>query len=94
MSDIDAEVFVKAATKHGEDSEPDHEVGDLQDYFRAAFRLLTPEQKEAFLATAEVQDSLACACPEAVGDEQAPRRVYALVAADLEAGTKAVPGPG
>lgn len=29
MSEIDPDVLVKAATKHGEDSKPDHEVGDL-----------------------------------------------------------------
>jgi hypothetical protein len=30
---------------HGEDSEGDHEVGALQDLFRAAWDLMTEEQK-------------------------------------------------
>ena len=38
------EALIEAAKTHGEYSEPDHEVGDLQDYLRAAFSLLTPEQ--------------------------------------------------
>jgi len=40
-----AETYVDAAQQHGEGDDPDHEVGDLQDFFRAAFDLLTDRQK-------------------------------------------------
>ena len=39
------EILIEAAEQHGQDSEPDHEVGDLQTYLRAAWKVLTPEQK-------------------------------------------------
>jgi hypothetical protein len=57
----DVERYIAAATQHGEDSEPDHEVGDLQQYLRVAFRLMTPEQRDVFAADPEVQDLLAVA---------------------------------
>lgn len=38
-------VITKAAKQHGEDSDPDHEVGDLQESLRAAIDLLNPQQK-------------------------------------------------
>lgn len=37
------EVIAKAFA-HGEDSDPDHEIGDLQDVLKAALRLMTKEQ--------------------------------------------------
>jgi hypothetical protein len=37
LADVkDADTFTHAAFVHGEDSEGDHEIGDLQDLFRAA----------------------------------------------------------
>lgn len=42
------ELFISKATEHGEDSEPDHEVGDLQDYFRTAWEMMTPKQRMSF----------------------------------------------
>ena len=40
------ELLIDAATAHGEKSESDHEVGDLQDILRVCWKLLTPEQQE------------------------------------------------
>jgi hypothetical protein len=36
--------IVTKAKQHGEDSDPDHEVGDLQDTLHAALTLMTPNQ--------------------------------------------------
>lgn len=44
----DIEVYIKAAQNHGEDSEPDHEVGDLQDLLRLAWSLMNDGQKATF----------------------------------------------
>lgn len=41
------ERYIEAAQRHGEVSEPDHEVGDLQDMCRALWEILTPEQRAA-----------------------------------------------
>ena len=39
----------------GEESEGDHEIGDLQDLLRAAWSLLTEEQRIDFLFTDEAK---------------------------------------
>ncbi len=57
----DVEFLLKAATRHGEDSEPDHEVGDLQDFLRAAWNLMTPAQQQEFLDLDPVRETLAAA---------------------------------
>jgi hypothetical protein len=47
MSTYAETLFVRiteAAKQHGEDSELDHEVGDLREALRAAMNLLTREQ--------------------------------------------------
>ncbi len=44
------------AKSHGEDSEPDREVGDLQDLCRAMWAVLTPEQRRLVLASPEVKN--------------------------------------
>lgn len=54
LSWLDVESYVEAARQHGEDSEPDHESGDLQDYLRAMWKLLTPTQQAAFGECSEV----------------------------------------
>ena len=51
-----AEMLIAAAQQHGEDSEPDHEVGDLQEVVRAMWKLLTPSQRVAVLRSDEVQN--------------------------------------
>lgn len=50
--------YVGAAQSHGESSDPDHEVGDLQDFLRAAFKIMTPEQREAFALDEAVHQTL------------------------------------
>jgi hypothetical protein len=39
------EKLLEAAAAHGKRSEPDHEVGDLQDILRSCWQLLTSEQQ-------------------------------------------------
>lgn len=48
--------LINAAKQHGEDSEPDHEVGDLQDYLRAAWRIMSPAQRLQFMKDDAVRD--------------------------------------
>lgn len=54
----DSQTFLDAASRHGDDEGNDTEIGDLQDYFRVAFDLLTPDQKAAFLKDDRVQSCL------------------------------------
>ncbi|MBG6083059.1 hypothetical protein [Rubrivivax gelatinosus] len=58
------EEFIDAAKQHGVDSEPDHEVGDLQDLLRAMWELLTPEQRLAYVGLHKVQEVKATALGE------------------------------
>lgn len=44
------ENMIAAAEQHGEDSDPDHTCGDLQDYLTEISSHMTPEQSDAFLA--------------------------------------------
>jgi len=60
------EDLIGFAEKHGEDSEPDHEVGDLQDLLRAAWRLMTPEQRREMLIDASVSNVVESATGEAL----------------------------
>lgn len=39
----------ESAQAHGENSEPDHEVGDLQNALEIAWELMTPEQRRELL---------------------------------------------
>lgn len=41
-----AETVILAAEEHGKQSEPDHEVGDLQEALRVCWRLMTTRQRE------------------------------------------------
>ena len=54
--DFDLERLIEAARRHGEDSEPDHEVGDLQDILRAAWEELTPDQRRWVIRSSEVSN--------------------------------------
>ena len=51
------EVF-RGASEHGMQSDPDHEVGDLQDALITAFEVMGPDQKEAFFASDAVSEIL------------------------------------
>lgn len=54
----DVDTLIEAAERHGKDSEPDHEVGDLQQLLRAAWGLMTPDQRQALLVSPEAEDVL------------------------------------
>jgi hypothetical protein len=41
----DIENLITAAELHGQESEPDHEVGDLQDVLRTCWRLMSGDQR-------------------------------------------------
>lgn len=56
----DIETYVEAARLHGEDEHPDHEVGDLQDMLRAAWRVLTPEQRKGLVRDDAFERTLEC----------------------------------
>ena len=47
---------IKAAEEHGKNSEPDHEVGDLQDLLMEMWELLNPTQKALFMGREQVRD--------------------------------------
>ncbi len=55
---MNIEDVIAAAERHGQDSEPDHEVGDLQDCLRAAAGLFTEEQRIQFYKTEAVMNVL------------------------------------
>ncbi len=52
------EVCIRAAKQHGSDDDPDHEVGDLQDFMREMWALLTPDQRNAYMSNESVIDRL------------------------------------
>jgi hypothetical protein len=54
----DVEFLIEAAKQHGEDSEPDHEVGDLQEFLRVAYELMTTEQQNGFMRNYVVKQVL------------------------------------
>lgn len=56
--ELEATDCVAAAEAHGRDSEPDHTIGDLQDYLQIAFDLMTPDQRGAYLADPRVRELL------------------------------------
>ena len=55
---LNIEFYLDAAVAHGVDSEPEHEVGDLQDHLRTLWGLLTKEQRLQFALTESVQQTL------------------------------------
>ena len=57
----DVEYFIGLAQQHGEDSEPDHEVGDLQTFFREAWALLSEAQRAVFRERAAVRETVSAA---------------------------------
>ena len=56
---LNIEFYLNAAKKHGQDSEPEHEVGDLQGLLRAIWKLTSQEQRRAFAKSPDVQIILA-----------------------------------
>lgn len=65
---LDVEFYLKAARTHGEDSEPDHEVGDLQDFLRTMWSVLTPAQRLSFAKNETVHTTLEGALVEFEAD--------------------------
>ena len=62
LADVkDADTYTHAPFAHGEESEGDHEVGDLQDLFRATWGLMTEEQRIDFLFTDQAKAVLSTA---------------------------------
>lgn len=53
---LGVENYIEGARRHGEDDDPDHEVGDLQELFRAAYGLLSPSQRAEFGRLPEVEE--------------------------------------
>lgn len=55
---LDVEKIIDAATAHGEESVPEHEVGDLQQALREAWKHLTPEGRRAVMEDWTTQETL------------------------------------
>jgi hypothetical protein len=55
---VTVESYISAAAAHGRESEPDHEVGDLQQLLRAAWGIMSPEQRAAWRDDAFVREVL------------------------------------
>lgn len=50
--------FIDAASRHGEEfGEPDHEVGDLQDALRIAYKVMNAKQRLVFIAKCRAEIS-------------------------------------
>lgn len=60
---LDIGFYTAAAQQHGQDSDPDHEVGDLQDMLRAMWAILTPAQRVAYAGSDAVRMVLQGALP-------------------------------
>ena len=58
------DLILEAATSHGESSDPDHEVGDLQDALRAAWDIMCPGQRAALLLHPDVAEDLEAELPD------------------------------
>jgi len=50
----DIETIIQYAEQHGIDSEPDHEVGDLQDMLRTFWQKADEHTRQKFITSAEV----------------------------------------
>jgi hypothetical protein len=48
------ERLIDSAAQHGRDSEPDHEVGDLQEFLRLAWSLMDEKQCESLMSLAQI----------------------------------------
>lgn len=61
---LDVSFYLDAAKQHGEDSEPDHEVGDLQAFLTVAWSLMSPSQRREFALHVDVHIALEGACAD------------------------------
>lgn len=60
----DVETLIKASLQHGLDSESDHEAGDLQEYLRAGWGLLTTNQRTTLLSQPRMKSAVETASGE------------------------------
>lgn len=58
LASPDVETLIAASLQHGLDSEPDHEAGDLQDYFRAGWGILSSSQRTELLLHSRLKTAL------------------------------------
>lgn len=56
-SGLDVETLISAATRHGQESEQEHEVGDLQEFIRSTWGVLSESQKKAVFLLPSVQQT-------------------------------------
>lgn len=71
---VDLDKLITAAAIHGRDSDPDHEVGDLQQYLRATWGVLTEAQKSAVFLLPTVSATYESAMGEELDISQPPQR--------------------
>ncbi len=55
---LDVQTLIAASLQHGQDSDPDHEAGDLQDYLRAGWPLVSADQRRAMLNHPRLKSAL------------------------------------
>jgi len=65
------ELVIEAARLHGENSDPDHEVGDLQDALRLMWDMLPSTKKIAFMEHESTIERLEQELPEGVDVQEA-----------------------
>ena len=58
QSKIDIDTLIASALAHGQNSEPDHEAGDLQEYMSSAWSLLSIELQNSALAHPRLSTAL------------------------------------
>jgi hypothetical protein len=54
LDETDIETYLALARVHGEERSPGERIATLEDIVRAAWRLMSEEQKEAFRTEAEI----------------------------------------
>lgn len=79
------QLILSAAKAHGEGSEPEHEVGDLQDVLRCAWALMTPMQRVSLLRSREVDDLVENELPQSKDGSSAEEQLDAAVQAEIHA---------
>ena len=84
------DLILAAAKEHGENSEPEHEVGDLQVALRAAWQLMTPGQRAALLRSADVAEQLKNDLPDSDDGRSAAELIDTAVYEELEAAANGV----
>lgn len=52
------ELYIEAAEQHGQDSAPDHEVGDLQDLARKMWEIMSPGQRLKLMADEDIREAI------------------------------------